>query len=447
MKKLLFFSLLSLLISCVAWGQNTVITYNVANGRIEGLRPVREGNCIILTINNVNRFRYDVKVSGKNIDYSTPVPNELATVFRLTAPGNGPTVEETQQAAEEMAAAAVAVDSAAVGNNTLEPLQRACSTLATHARQIAGYKFLRMQLIALSKQDFSNHTELTDKLRLLSTIPDIAEMQNAYTEFLQSYAQAELEYARLAVDPAIREIYDHVHDAFDIFHQDKFYKIFEDIISLSTALEDAETYFTYVSAPIQVRGDFVLIEVTIAPKPTNALIPSSNARTVVIEIPAKLGWKADFSVGPLMSWGDGANDHSFYLDSIDNTNTGTLQQYSQRNAVRPAIAAMIHVGPRALLGRYASASFMMGVGANFKSISDPDVSLYFGGSLVLGKRSKTMLSVGVGFLRVARLKEQEYTVGDILPLTMRGASFTDPLFRASPFFSFSYNIATVSDVN
>lgn len=83
---------------------------------------------------------------------------------------------------------------------------------------------------------------------------------------------------------------------------------------------------------------------------------------------------------------------------------------------------------------------MMGVGAGFQSFDDADISFYTGLSAILGKSQKVMISAGLSFLNVERLKENEYSVDKEYANTIALNDVTEKVIKSSFFISLSYNL-------
>lgn len=479
--KNLFLSATLIFLIVTAQAQTTEITYDYLQDEISGLQAVKNGKFITFKIINVNTFRYKVEISGKRIDYVTPVPSELQNIFRL---GNNKVYGEPEKAEEGVTEAQTGTKTMAAmhaevkaegTNNDLEAVLRKlvvkCMKYSDLAKEIAEIKFNRMELINISKQKWDKHSSMISAVNLINVKTRDA-MKQDYMDFIAAYSEAEALYGAAvkvaekaladartppgggAAIPAnvadretdlqtIKDASEKVETSYHLISEENYLKLIEDVITLFTAMQNKE-YFEAVSPPIQADGDFISFDVTISPERVNDLMPFEQAKTFNIEVPVKGGWVTDFSVGPVVSFRSGANDSLYFLAIDEPTDTtGLLAAGENKNDIRPGLAAMMHVYPR--LSANFGIGFMMGVGVNFKAIDDPDISLYIGGTIILGKREKVMMSAGASFMRVGRIKS-EYQTGEIYPVTLNIDDVTSKVFKPSAFFSISYNLTSKVEI-
>lgn len=429
------------------------IVYDFPNGRFvdDKVLPVKHGQFVYLKIRDINTFRYKVQITGKNIEYVTPIPSELQTVFRLQSTSGAATAAASASSeAEAETASAIskmeALEGATPSGNlktTLQELITACNDYLTSLRDVSSIKFHRMILIGLSKQHWRNHSELAANLPVAL---DREQMRQQFIDFSAAYERVKRLYevadtqAGSPADKAlVQSALKQVIDGYEKAEDDDFLKLIEDVTVLQGALANSR-HFEVNAAPTQMDGDFVALNVKIEPTPTNSLMPFDFAREIPMEIPCQGGWKADFSVGPTFSFGSGSRDEDYLLQPVTtDSSLVTIQNITNSSTTRPGLAAMIHAYPRT--GKGWAVGAMMGVGAGFQSANDADISYYLGGSVVLGKRQKIMFSAGWSFIPVDRLKspynvnDTEYPSADI-----EVSDLTDKTIRASGFISISYNL-------
>ncbi len=447
------------------------------------VQPVKNGNFLIFKVENVNTFRYKVELEGNNIDYVTPIPSELQTLFRLPKeeitkevqiaedaaaqtsaqiPRMEGVLEDVQEAATQPGVAAARQQDLQNLEKTIEKLLVKCAQYGMLMQKMADIKFTRMLLINVSKQKWNKHQDLVAELPAPKTE---STMKRDYLEFVKYYYEVEDLYdkakemaAALNVSAAIvSSATEKIEDAYHKVENDQYLKLIEDVITLQRALEN-KSYFEVVSPPIQMDGDFVEFTVNITPTRVNDLLPFEQATEFQMQIPGKGGWRADFSVGPTISIGSGARDHSFFLERQVNTTTvgseeiptgidsvGVLRKTLESDAVRPGVAAMLHAYPRT--GKLFNVGWMLGIGAGFQSTDDVNFSLYSGPTFVVGKREKFMLSLGWSFHNVDRLKE-EFRLGEGYPVNeIDTNNLTQKYFKSSFFLSLSYAIGSRTVIN
>lgn len=197
--------------------------------------------------------------------------------------------------------------------------------------------------------------------------------------------------------------------------------------------------FIAVAPPVQMDGDFVNYTVSITPTSTRALAAHRSPMEFRFDVPTRGGLKVDFSVGPVVSFGRGSRDFKYYRELDATGEKFMLKRLDNRNDISPSLAALMHFYPRT--GRNAAFGGLFGVGAGFQTISDVNLSLFTGVSYVLGKRQKIMISGGLSYLRLDRLKTDQYSVGGIYEeASVRLEDVTEKVFKASPFLSITYNL-------
>ncbi len=278
----------------------------------------------------------------------------------------------------------------------MENLVRACNNYIKVAQQVANIKFVRVELINLSKQDWESSANMQANMPSINT----QDMKSDFKEFSKYYAQAMSLYtaAKIAAKASeasndevnlIKEAAKQLDEAHEKIIEDDYLKLIEDIMVLHEAMLNPKS-FVVTSPPIQMNGDVVAFDVQTPPAQVNDLMPFTSSKTFQVEIPAKGGIKVDFSVGPVVSFGNNARDEKYYLGETTPANTAILRRRDNNNVISPGIAAMMHVYPRT--GTYSALGGMFGVGAGFQAISDVNLSMFVGLTWVLGKSQKIMLS-------------------------------------------------------
>lgn len=433
--------------------------YNKQTGKVN---PIPYGGFIQLNIININTFRYKVELQGNSINYVTPIPSELQTVFKLSAENyddrnTNNALRLIKQASDQMTQQAkeaekLSENKAADGStdekerlvNNMNELVKACAEYIKIAERVANIKYTRMQLINISKQKWADHSKMMDNMP--PTLVE-SEMKKDYMLFSKYYAEAYVKYENAAdaatdvnaeIKKAVVEAKKDITESQNLFYEDNFLKLIEDVTILQHAMENEE-YFQVNSAPIQIDGDYADFKVKITPAQVNDLMPYEISRTFPVEVPVKGGLKVDFSTGPAISFGKNSRDDIYFAEvSKTDPNISVLKKRGNNNSISPGIAAMMHFGPRS--GKDFRPTLMFGLGAGFQNTSDVNLSLYFGGSLVFGKRERVMLSSGVSYLKVTRLKTEQYVVDQQYTTPINIADITEKIFKPSFFLSLSYNL-------
>lgn len=288
---LLFFSF-----SFSIFGQHAII-YDYSKGDFrKAISPVPEGEFVTFKIINVNTFRFKVEIEGINIDFVTQVPSELQTLFRLPdeSANNATTTDglkESKEATDHMKnlldIASTNTKEAAVADKpkkqklekALEDLTQACDEYIIIAQKVANIKFIRVELINLSKHDWEDYKKLAARLQS-TPLQSRSSMKKDYDDFITAYAKAYSLYtkaknaAKAAGDTdkqeEIEEAEEKLEEANKKINADNFLKLIEDVMVLQEALQN-DKYFEVKSAPIQMDGDFMEFTVKITPVQTNDL--------------------------------------------------------------------------------------------------------------------------------------------------------------------------------
>jgi hypothetical protein len=495
MKYLIFALCLGLSMSLSA--QDLVI-YNYKTGKIKNIKPRRYGNFVTLRIDNINTFKYKVTIQGEDIEYTTPIPSELQTLFRIqdryAAEDKGSLLEavgNTTASAKKMEALSKNIQKTSTVKLTtdMDNLVKACNSIKQPTKDIAEVQYTRMELISLSKQKWEDYAALSTALSGINP-PNRDKMKRDYMGYIEKYRKVESVYdkALITIEQAVGSIdqdsikneldyigknkeetaavkaaaaayahaiadntrhaksqilksYKHIKEAYKTLEYDgnEYLQLIEDVLTLYTALNNKKN-FEVLSAPIQLDTDFASFKIEVVPMKSNALLPIEHSKTADFKIGTRGGWKADFSVGATLAFGAGMKDSLYSIEPDGATGNSYLRAGKNHNVARPGLAAMMHFYPRT--GKPIAFGGMFGVGADFKAINDPDISLFLGGSLILGIREKIMISGGVSFQRVVRNKsnyvvDQAYNTNDISLEDVQQKAFI-----ASPFIAVSYNLTT-----
>ena len=439
-------------------------------------KPARSGEFTIFEIRNINKFLYKVEMEGKTFELETPIPTELQTLFRLSptelakkttnekadeavAKINKSTenmAEEKRKTAETVAKAG-ATDASKEFDEAMNELVNNCETYykksVTAAANIFKLKKARNSYITIAQMDLP-FNQIRSKASDV-TIPD-GGIENEYFELKELYHKVEQQYnnalikaekagASAETKNVIKKALEGIEEADKLIDEEGLLGLLNEVQYLGDELQNPKNFLA-VAPPVQMDGDFVSYTITITPAATKAVGAHKSPINFKFDIPAKGGWKADFSVGPVVSFGDNAKDETYYLKEVPGVDSVTLEKQDNDNAISPGIAAMMHFYPRS--GKNWAVGGMFGVGAGFQSVNDVNFSLYAGGSVVLGKRQKIMLSTGVSYLRVERLKSPEFKAGDKYAATKIAiGDVTGKVFKPSFFLALSYNLTNRIEIN
>lgn len=451
------------------FSKSTFVNNGAYNARVKPyISPVQFGDFFIIKIININTFKWNVVLKGNSVEYVTPMPSELQSIFRIQSSS----YEEDQTKAPALAALGLnsmnkvkeQIDEKTRSGpdadeqelkTAMADLVEECEEFFEIVNEIAEIKFTRSSLINLSKQEWADHRTLSTNM---PAILNENEMKRIYKEFMEYYAKASAAYSKAksaasqvngngttnlteeelkAAKEKIGEAEQEINKAFNLFANDDYLKLIEDILSLQTALENPKN-FEVSSAPIQADGDYIEFFAEINPVKVNSLLPIAFSKNFPVTIPVRGGLKVDFGVGPFGSFGSGSRDELYYGKEVSGEDSVTLQTNSNKNAITPGISAMMYFGART--GKLSRLACAFGVGAGFKSTEDVNFSLFLGPGLVMGKRERVMISAGLSYHKVERINSNQYSVGGKYPSSLDINDVTSPVFRPSFFVSMVYNL-------
>ncbi len=449
-------------------------------GETKIIDPVPFGRFTIFQIDNINKFLYKVEMEGQSIELQTPIPSELQSLFRLTsteleksanAEKATEGVEKTNGALPPMetvlnktvkAKAEANLEGDDEREEKLSELKDVMEDLVSKCRKyleattkvakgIFELKQTRNKLISIAQLDMS-HSEINS--RVTEVKPPSPSLREDFFEFKALYAEVEALYKQAQIvsknlentdieskkdQKEITTSSEAIEEGYALISEETLLALYNDVEFLYAELENKNNFMA-VAPPVQMDDDYVAYTVRITPSSTRALAAYRNPMEFKFEVPTKGGWKADFSVGPVVSFGNGAKDFKYYFKQNSATDKQILQKRENGNEISPSVAALMHFYPRT--GRPTALGGLFGIGAGFQSISDINFSLFTGITYILGKKQKIMLNGGLSYLRVDRLKLNQFQVGDEYESNILLSDVTEKVFKASPFLSITYNIAT-----
>jgi hypothetical protein len=316
------------------------------------------------------------------------------------------------------------------------------------ATEIFDLRRIRNKLVTIAQLDES-FSEINGRIPEAG-LPSPG-IKNNYFQLKESYQKLEALYesAATAAEAAnaskvqkdrIEKSSGKIEKADELIDEEALLGLLNDVDFLLAELTNKNNFIA-VAPPVQMDGDFVNYTVNITPTSTRALAAHRSPMEFRFDVPTRGGLKVDFSVGPVVSFGKGSRDFRYYREADAASGKFKLKRLDNRNDISPSLAALMHFYPRT--GRNAAFGGLFGVGAGFQAISDVTLSLFTGVTYVLGKRQKIMLNGGLSYLRVDRLKTDQYAVGGTYDTANVGLEdVTEKVFKASPFLSITYNLAS-----
>lgn len=424
--------------------------------------PVKWGNFTVFSITNINKFLYKVEISGRVFELQTPIPTELQALFRLSPSELLKNTNNTnaQKALAQSTDAQQNVKALITSTKRVPTeFEKALTDLQTSfqdyvekikkfSTNLLTLKQNRSSLIAIAQKDLSQKdiSNEVDDLHINSE-----DAKKYYEDLKESFllineklaianTKATTNEEKKSLDP----IATNLKNADDLIEEESFLSIINDIDYLKGELKN-QNNFTVNSPPVQMDGDIANFDVKITPTSTRTLGPYRNPIEFKFDVPSKGGLKVDFSVGPTLSFGKNAKDQLYYLKETSSSDTVTLKQRSNNNKITPGIGAFMHAYPRS--GKFTSIGGMFGIGAGFQNTSDLNFNLYFGLTSVLGKTQRIMISSGVSYLRVERIKNDQFEENTKYPVSEISIDdVTEKVYKPSFFLAVSFNLTNRIEV-
>lgn len=436
--------------------QNQLIEIDVLAPDLKAIDKALEakpyGKTVVMKLKNINSILYKVEINANQMEYRTNIPVELASLFRITEESAAKLEKaknEAGSALESMKALESVTKDTALQKALPDIIKKCEDYVKRTGEVIAIFNKIRTNMATflsgarptVSQADFQN---ALSELESLAT-PDNRRICDDYCTL---YNEVEALYENaLAPNPAnkekkrIEDALEKIEEAHEVIESRNIPGLLDEIEKLKKAADDPQN-FTVTSPPIQMDGDAVVFKIKQTPKDPKV---ASEIKWAPLTVPTKGGWKTDFSVGSALSFGNEARDEKYYLDSIAEGSVA-LRGRDNRNSIRPGLAAMMHFYPRS--GRDIAGGFMFGVGAGFQSVDDVNLSFFGGGSILLGKERKVILSGGISYLRIDRLKTPQYEKDAVYASDkIRIDEVTEKVFRSSFFLSISFAIASKVEIN
>lgn len=399
---------------------------------------LKHGEDVSYWLTNINPFAQDVVINGSVYNLATPMSAQLATLFNIKAEADKK-LDNTDEQVREMADTKRALNGAPQArtlDKTLDTLVSDCNDYYLAAHEIKEAFNVEEQLIqTTSDKHLSSAVKMKaalaakriDSAKLDCLEADFEAFEDAYEKVRNQYTKAVREARNLGntdKEARIRSAQSQVQKDYEALEA-KYQTALNDIRSLFNKAIDSTRYMVK-SPPLKLAGpagdaDEVAYEVKI----------DKGGYTDVI--PVKGGLKVDFSVGPVANF---IADEQFFF-ATDNV----LQRQTPAGlfgTLTPSVASMMHLYERT--SRDWAVGVMFGINAGFKELTDLKLGFLSGASLILGRSQKVMISTGVSYLPISRLREGQYVVGQPYP-AVKLEDVTERVLRPAWFAAFSFNIS------
>lgn len=395
---------------------------------------VQHGKLVSYRIINVNSFAQKVVINGTAISMTTQIPAQLATLFSIEAKAEKE-LANTGEQVKEMVDVQKTTNDAGL-KAAADKLVDSCTAYYEEARKIKDALALEERLAgAMTDKSFYNDSTMTQAL-IKSSINNtaIGDLKTNYVAFDKAYHkvyhqyQATIRAARAVGDKdkearimsALGQIVKD-YEALEDQYKKTLFSI-DDLFAKATSPDSYEVR----SLPLKLAGeagdaDEVKFKVKI------------DEEEFFDTFDVDGGMKVDFSVGPVANF---TADDQYFFDAAS-----TLQRASKAglfNTITPSVSSMMHVYPRNYKGMTIGGTF--GVNAEVKELTDINLGFLAGASAILGKSQKVIISTGVSYLKVNRLKDGQYKVGTVYSDT-KIDDVTERVLRPSWFVAVSLSLA------
>ncbi len=428
--------------------QGQVIAFDRKTGQYSsggvtvGNPELQRGNSVSYWLVNVNPFAQKVVINNKMYTLTVPIPDQLAKLFSIKAEAQkelnntDDQVEEMNKVKSDIIAGAAAPKSL---TTAMEQLVDSCENYYATAKKIDEALFWKEQLLGImATKNHNTHSKMVQALTVANI--DSALMENLRQDlslFDINYHKAENQYRKAITEAQnagqkdkaalMRNALQQIQK--DYLALEKKYK--QTLNDLKQLFADATNQASYVvkSSPLKLEGaagdaDEVSYDITVG----------ENSYTDVFSV--RGGWKIDYSVGAVLNY---ISDKTYFLDS-----GGKLQEQNKGasfNAVTPTVASMLHIYKRRS-GEVAYAG-TFGINAGFKELTDIKLGFLVGASAIVGRSQKFILSTGLSYLQVDRLKEAQYQLNTVYDgvKDFKIDGVIERVLRPSWFLAFSLNIS------
>lgn len=419
-----------IIFSLLLFNVKAQIVYDYSNGKYDSTQTfIKYGESATLFIKNINMFRHQVNISGKNINYISSPPKELDTLFRLAKEQ-----EDTANKAGESMQKLKTIASNEI-KRELDSLLDSCRFYFKAIDKVNSAFLYYNQLHNITKLETDNRNVIISNLK---QVDESSNYKIDFSDFKATYLKAYNSYEKTIEKAKTASEKEKIEEASELI-EISYYKLLNIYTSLFLEIENIrnkinnENSFIAKSFPIQAIGD----EITYTVKIGKVGESMDNAPSFDKTVPIKGGIKTDFSVGPIFSFGKKIVDDVPILSRNVKDSTEKISLNTSNKKMKPGIATMMHITFRQM-GSFSPA-LLFGIGAGFESLSTINTNFIFGFSGVLGRQTrKVFISAGYNFQQVDKLKDKYSENSSYKNIST--SEVIEKVFRTAPFFSVSYSI-------
>jgi hypothetical protein len=436
MKKILVF--LFLLSGSPLFGQ-VVVTYDFLRDSIHYYKKNPSfGETVQFKVVNINTFRYNTKVSGKEVDFNTDSDLFFKKLDLLSLP------KAESGAGTEDGTKGIMTSETIAFIKTIKAFENSVTNLE-ESKDLYNNLSVLLEMDGQSFKAIDKAKQnLVDKfLRTIKTENPAEQMILLKKEVLQkleavknAFKAVENEFKKIPVFYCKYDYYScKMSEAarLNAAVNEEYIKLTDELMVLYQKF--SEKNFTCSSIPIVARTDEINFNVEIVPKAGKE--KALNIDTIKFEIPltVKGGLKIDFSTGVIFSFINSSFDQTYRLEqNTADTNLVTIRENSNRNLFIPSVGAFMHFYPRCT----GTAKFGGVLGLSTNDLNS--LRYHLGISVILGSKNRVIISTGATG-NYAKALASEYEVDQVITkdLGLKEVPVED-VFRLGAFVAFSYNL-------
>ncbi|AUD05140.1 hypothetical protein CWM47_26820 [Spirosoma pollinicola] len=438
-----------------------IITFDYASkSYTPDLESVSQNSSISYRIININTFTKKVLVNGTLFSLNTDMPTEFSTLFRIKMDNVDDKLKDAQQQVDKMvevadeakknAKSADAIITPNVAKKESKALiataaQEAdnlvvkCQNFYSEAEKIKDALAFQKKLTeTITDEHFDNETSMKKALDVRGINPGTIEALKATLgNFKDAYRKVYWQYGVTA--NAASDVDADGHEAKIKNAQEQIQNDYEALLkqyeetlaSIDDLFLKAVTSANYIFTsenPVFVEEGTDEMEFKIQVGNIKDDFSKINPFKKIIKVEG--GMKIDYSVGLAFK---SISDNQYFFDA-DNK----LQKANSTKTLTPGIAPMMHLYKRTR--NNVGWGGMFGINADFKQLTDINLGFLAGASVILGRSQKAIISTGISYSQVSRLKESQYKIGDAYVDT-KPEDVTERVLKPSWFVSFSLSIA------
>lgn len=394
---------------------------------------VRTGSSVSYWLVNINPFAQKIDINGRMISLTTNMPDQFVALFNIKVEAEK-ALEETQTQVDKMKDVnrSTAVNSSL--DTTTNQLVADCNIYYEEAKNIKEALALHERLTkTMADKSFYNAPTMTQALALRHVdAAAIASLRTDFDKFEQAYDTVYAQYGTA------------IHAARTVGDKDKEARIASAQNQVQKSYEVLENQYEKTLASIDDLYDKATSPCSYVVKSGSIKLAGNGENADEVEFSGKVGeqhfidtlpinggWKIDYSVGPVFNF---IANHQYFKGEGD-TLTRVKEGAFFKNLV-PTVAAMMHVARR--VHKNCAFGGVFGINAGFKELTDINLGFLAGFSAIVGRSQKAIVSTGVSYLKVNRLKGQ-YTAGKPYP-EVNIEDVTESVLRPSWFIAVSLNL-------